>query len=116
VFTDDERLASVAVGLIRIAALFQVFDGIQAVCSGVLRGAGKTRLPFVANLCGQWLIGLPLGLWLARGQGLGGSGLWIGLTIGLVVVGTLLLAKTRGLLRRGVPGIDVSGQEAARRL
>ena len=102
VFTGEAGLIAAARELIRIAALFQVFDGLQAVCSGIARGAGMTRFPFVANLVGQWVIGLPLGYWLAFECGFGGPGLWAGLTAGIVAVGVLLAWRTQRVLARGV--------------
>jgi MATE family multidrug resistance protein len=76
--------------LVYCSAAFQVFDGTQAVLTGALRGAGETRRPLLFNLCGHWLIGLPVGAWLAFGRGWNATGLWIGLTTGLVVVAILL--------------------------
>lgn len=102
VFTADPTTLDAAADLLRIAALFQVFDGLQAVGSGICRGAGMTRFPFFANLIGQWVLGLPLGCVLAFHFGLGGPGLWGGLTVGIVAVGALLLWRTRTVLARGV--------------
>ena len=101
-FTADLAIVAATSELIRIAALFQVFDGLQAVCSGALRGAGMTRFPFLANLVGQWVLGLPLGYGLAVHAGLGGRGLWFGLTAGIVAVGCLLLVRTRLVLARNI--------------
>ncbi len=76
--------------LVYCSAAFQVFDGVQAVVSGALRGLGETRRPLIFNLLGHWLIGLPVGAWLAFSLGWKATGLWIGLTTGLIVVATLL--------------------------
>ena len=72
--------------------MFQLFDGIQAVSAGVLRGLGDTRAPFVINLAGFWLCGFPVSLALAFGTPLRALGLWWGLVAGLVVVASLLAA------------------------
>jgi MATE family multidrug resistance protein len=72
------------------SAAFQMFDGAQAVLTGALRGYGETRRPLFYNLIGHWLIGLPIGIVLTFRLGWGATGLWIGLTAGLVVVATLL--------------------------
>ena len=48
----------------RIAALFQLFDGVQAVAAGALRGAGDVRFPFVANVVAHWFVGFPIALTL----------------------------------------------------
>ncbi len=103
VFTDDATVIETGVALLAIAALFQLFDGVQVVATGVLRGAGDTRSPMVANFVGYWLIGLPLGYVLCFRHGLGVLGLWIGLCAGLVLVATALIAvwsmRSRLLLR-----------------
>ena len=61
VFTTDPELLTIGTGLLRMAAVFQLFDGLQVAATGVLRGASETRLPMVANLVGHWVLGLPLG-------------------------------------------------------
>jgi MATE family multidrug resistance protein len=97
VFTKNTDVLAIAVPLVGIAAVFQVFDGIQVVTTGVLRGAGNTRTPMLANLMGHWLLGLPTGYVLCFNFGFGVSGLWIGLSTGLIVVGTILLGVWRGV-------------------
>ena len=74
-----------------MAAVFQLFDGLQVAATGVLRGASETRLPMLANLLGHWVLGLPLGYYLAFERGMGAVGLWAGLSVGLVVVAVLLV-------------------------
>lgn len=91
VYTSDESVVAYAVPLLAWAAAFQLFDGIQVVSTGALRGKGDTQTPFLASLVGYWVIGLPLGAWLCFGQGYGVAGLWIGLSLGLAVVAVLLL-------------------------
>ncbi len=58
------RVLAVGPGLLGLAAAFQVFDGIQTVSTGALRGLGETRIPMFANFVGYWLLGLPLGFTL----------------------------------------------------
>jgi MATE family multidrug resistance protein len=82
-FTADPAVVAAAVPMLRIAAMFQLSDGAQAIGAGVLRGAGDTRAAFVANVIGHYAIGLPVSLGLAFGLGWGASGLWWGLTAGL---------------------------------
>ena len=94
-YTTDEAVAAVAAMLIPIAGVFQVFDGIQVVSIGILRGAADTRTPMLVNVLGFWLIGLPVGWWLGIHRGQGPSGLWWGLTTGLVVVSLFLIARVR---------------------
>ena len=86
------------------AALFQIFDGIQGVAAGALRGAGDVRFPFLANLGGHWLVGFPLALVLGFGLHLGAVGLWWGLLTGLGMVAALLTWRfhriSRGFIAR----------------
>ena len=101
-YTTDPAVLATAVLLLPLAGVFQVFDGAQAVCAGVLRGAGETRTPMIVNAIGFWAIGLPFGLWLGFGLGLGGVGLWWGLVLGLAAVAVILLLRLIQRLRLGI--------------
>lgn len=90
-FTQDEQVIQVGKGLLMIAAFFQLFDGIQVVATGILRGMGDTRSSMLANLVGHWFVGLPIGASLCFLAGFGAYGLWIGLCSGLVFVAVSLL-------------------------
>jgi MATE family multidrug resistance protein len=90
----------VAVLLLPIAGVVQVFDGLQAVAGGVLRGVGDTHAPMWANILGFWLFGLPLSLYLAFRLGMGPQGLWWGLAGGLAAVASLLLLRVALRMRR----------------
>ena len=92
-FTNDARVIAIGVDLVRIAALFQLFDGVQAVAAGALRGAGDVRFPFVANVVAHWLVGFPVALTLGFVLHKGAPGMWWGLTAGLVVVSTTLALR-----------------------
>jgi MATE family multidrug resistance protein len=105
IFSSDHEVIEAAVPLIRIAALFQIFDGTQSAMSGALRGAGDTRIPMVANLVAYWIVGLPVAEFLAFHTKLGPAGLWVGLTAGLVVVAVLLTWRFHALTRREVARI-----------
>jgi multidrug resistance protein, MATE family len=106
-FTDDPRVLAAGVGLMYVAAAFQLFDGVQGVTTGNLRGLGDTHTPMACNLTAHWGLGLPVGYALAFPGGLGVLGLWIGLSLGLVVAGCVLLrvwvVRTRALGRFGSP-------------
>lgn len=91
-FTTDAQVIRIGTGLLVIAAAFQIFDGTQAVATGVLRGLGDTRTPMIMNVVGHWIFGLPVGYALCFPFGWGVSGLWIGLSIGLVFVAIALTA------------------------
>jgi MATE family multidrug resistance protein len=91
-FTTDRRIVEIGVGLLAIAAAFQLFDGTQAVATGVLRGIGDTRMPMIVNVIGHWVLGLPVGYALCFRFAWGVFGLWVGLSIGLVVTAVVLVA------------------------
>ena len=90
-FTSDTRVLNVGVSLLLVGAVFQLFDGLQGVSTGVLRGLGDTRTPMLWNLAGHWFIGLPLGYVLCFVLGLGAVGLWWGLSAGLMICGVALV-------------------------
>jgi MATE family multidrug resistance protein len=89
-FTRDSQVIEIGTGLLIIAAAFQLFDGTQAVATGVLRGIGETRLPMIMNVIGHWMLGLPVGYLLCFTAGWGAPGLWIGLSIGVTFVAVTL--------------------------
>jgi MATE family multidrug resistance protein len=92
-YTRDPRVMAVGPSLLGLAAAFQIFDGIQTVSTGALRGLGETRVPMLANLVGYWVLGLPLGLTLCFVLRWGIYGLWIGLLAALIVIAATLLAR-----------------------
>lgn len=94
-YTRDPQVMAVAPALLWLAAAFQVFDGIQTVCTGALRGLGETRTPMIANLVGYWFLGLPLGFALCFVLKWGIYGTWIGLTLALIVIALTLLLRWR---------------------
>ncbi len=90
-FTPDAAVIDAAIPLLRVAAFFQLFDGLQITATGALRGAGDTRTPMLCHFVGYWVIGLPFGALLCFYFAQGAAGLWIGLSAGLVIIGTALL-------------------------
>ncbi|MDZ7779555.1 MAG: MATE family efflux transporter [Gemmatimonadota bacterium] len=94
-FSDDPEVIRAAAILLPIAGVFQVFDGLQVVSSGALRGIADTRVPLVLTLVGFWLIGLPISGWLGFGLEWGAPGVWWGLAIGIGAVALLLVARVR---------------------
>jgi MATE family multidrug resistance protein len=90
-FTREEAVLVLGSSLLFVAAIFQLFDGLQGVATGVLRGLGDTRTPMITNLAGHWLFGLPVGYSLCFRFGFGVIGLWIGLSTGLVITGIVLI-------------------------
>ena len=94
-YTAAPAVIAVTLALLPLAAVFQVFDGIQVTSIGILRGLGDTRTPMIAGILGYWAIGLPVSLWLGFHLGLGPAGLWWGLVLGLALVAVFLLARVR---------------------
>jgi MATE family multidrug resistance protein len=90
-YTHDADILRTGVSLLAIAAVFQLFDGIQAVATGALRGIGNTRLPAIVNFAGYWIFGLPIGYLLCFRYGYGVQGLWWGLTLALIAIALLVL-------------------------
>jgi len=92
-YSPDAQVIATAAQLLPIAALFQIFDGTQAVGCGVLRGAADVRIAAIINFFGYWILGLPIGWLLAFRLGMHARGLWLGLTLGLAVVAVLVVAR-----------------------
>jgi MATE family multidrug resistance protein len=90
-FTNDNGVIGIGVTLLFVAAVFQLFDGLQAVTTGALRGVADTRTPMLWNLTGHWLFGQPLGYTLCFVLTRGVPGPWWGLSAGLMVCGVALL-------------------------
>ena len=92
-YVSEPGVVALAASLIPLAGGFQLFDGVQAVAGGALRGAADTRAAMVANIMGFWAVGLPLGLFLAFRMGMGPAGLWWGLVAGLAAVAAVLVVR-----------------------
>jgi MATE family multidrug resistance protein len=101
-FTSDVAIAELSVTLLFIAAAFQLFDGVQGVAAGALRGAGDVRFPFVASVTAYWLVGFPLAVVFGFAMKRGAQGLWWGLLTGLVVAAVLLTGRFLVLSRRTI--------------
>lgn len=87
----NREVASLAVSLLAVAALFQIFDGLQAVGAGVLRGIGDTTIPMIYAGIGYVVVGLGAGIALAFGFGWNAIGMWYGLACGLATVALLMV-------------------------
>ena len=103
-YTDEAATLRVAVALIPLAGAFQLFDGAQAVTSGVLRGIGDTRIPAVLHMLAFWGIGVPLGAVLGFYTSLRERGFWWGLVAGLAAAAILqfwrVIVRFRGNITR----------------
>jgi MATE family multidrug resistance protein len=106
IYTSDKEVIVIAGSLLQLAAIFQIFDGLQVSGSGALRGLKDTKIPMIVNFIAYWLIGLNLGYWLGLRFGYGAQGMWIGLIAGLTFAGIMhnvrfnyLIEKKAGLLK-----------------
>ncbi len=98
--TPQPEVVSAAAQLIVIAGFFQLSDGIQAVASGALRGAGLTRWAMGANIVAYWVLGLPISIALGFWFDWGPQGIWWGLTLGLSLAAIALTARFIYVSRR----------------
>jgi len=89
---DPDRLTiiPIAIGLLVMAALFQVVDGAQVVALGLLRGIQDTKIPMIFAMVSYWVIGMPASLLFGFVFDLGATGVWLGLVVGLGVAAILL--------------------------
>lgn len=89
-FTDDPFVISVASQLMMIAGIFALFDGIQGVGVGILRGIQDVRIPTIITFIAYWVINLPVGYFLGFNMGLGVHGIWFGFVISLLLTAIFL--------------------------
>jgi MATE family multidrug resistance protein len=109
-YTSDATVLALAVLLLPIAGVFQVFDGLQVVALGLLRGLGDTRVPVIVNIVGFWCIGMPVSLWLGFGLGHGAVGLWWGLVVGLLMVAVFLILRLKQRESRDLERVIIDEQ------
>lgn len=106
-FAADAATVAMASSLLPIAGLFQVFDGIQCVSAGILRGTGDTRVPMLLHLGGFWGVGIPLGLALSLWAGMGPAGIWWGYVGSLIAVAFLQLSRVRWRLMQDIKRLHI---------
>ena len=92
-YIEDIAVIELTAALLIIAAFFQLSDGIQVVCAGALRGLQDVKVPSILIFVAYWVIALPLGYWLAFPLGLGATGIWIGLLIGLTLTASAMVVR-----------------------
>jgi MATE family multidrug resistance protein len=97
-YTPDEAVIALAATILPVAGAFQIFDGVQVVAAGVLRGMGNTRPAALLNLAGYWVVALPLAVYLTSRTEAGLEGIWwsLCLGLGLVAVGLVWFVRVRG--------------------
>lgn len=92
-YTSDAAVVATAAQLMLLAGVFQFADGIQVASNGALRGLKDTRVPMGLTMFAYWIVGMPVGWYLAFDRGLGARGMWMGLVAGLSVAAILLFAR-----------------------
>ena len=106
-YTAESGVLLVAAQLIPVAGIFQVFDGLQVVAGGVLRGAGDTRVPMLIGLLSFWIVMMPLSYFLGFHTPLGAVGLWLGLVGGLGLVAILLMLRIHQRFGRDLQRLNI---------
>jgi MATE family multidrug resistance protein len=114
IFLDAEdpayaEIAALVSVLLIIAAIFQVFDGLQVIASHALRGLRDATIPLLIAGIGYWVIGMGSAYLMGFVLGWGSPGLWAGLAIGLAFTATLLAWRFELLAKRGSRLSSMSG-------
>lgn len=103
-YTQAAGVAGIAVSFLYLAALFQIFDCIQATANGALRGLKDTRVPMLITVSAYWIVGMPVAVWLAFGTALGPRGIWWGFIVALAVAAAGLAPRFLRHARRSAVG------------
>jgi len=98
-YTQDTEVIHAASSLLLVAAFFQLFDGLQVVGLGILRGMSDVKIPTLITLFSYWVIGLPSGYLINYFFHLGAVGVWMGLSLGLMAASILLIIRFRMKIR-----------------
>jgi MATE family multidrug resistance protein len=93
--------AQLAATLLLIGASFFVFDAIQAIAAGALRGLNDTRMPMIYSAVSFWLIGFSSAYLLAFSAGLNTVGIWIGFSLAVITFAMLLVLRFHHLTTGG---------------
>ena len=93
--SDVFEVIEISSKLIMISGVFQIFDGLQAVILGALRGIQDVVIPTLLIFIAYILVGLPVSFYLGLNTPLGVVGIWIGLLIGLLSSSIFLLLRFR---------------------
>lgn len=94
-YSSETPVVELAIELLFFAALFQLFDGIQVVTAGALRGFKDTLVPMILAFLAYWVVALPIAVLLAFVLDYGPRGMWAGLGIGLLFAAGMLVARFR---------------------
>ncbi len=100
------QILTIGVGLLAVAALFQLVDGAQAIALGLLRGVQDSKVPMLMAALSYWVVGIPTSYALGFHFDLRGVGVWLGLVTGLACAAVFLMTRfwTRGIQKAAEPG------------
>lgn len=101
-FSEIPEVIKLSSGLLLVAALFQLFDGVQVTALGILRGLSDVKLPTFIAMLAYWGIALPVAYYLGFRQNTGVYGIWFGLTSGLMFSAIALSARIKYLTKTTV--------------
>jgi len=100
------QILAIGVGLLAVAAMFQLVDGVQAIALGLLRGVQDTTVPMVIGVFSYWVVGMSASYVLGFVLGFGGIGVWLGLVLGLSCAAIMLMLRFWGRAIGKVGGDD----------
>jgi multidrug resistance protein, MATE family len=99
-FSREKEIVELASSLLVIAAMFQLFDGLQVTVLGILRGLEDVKIPTIIVLIGYWVLAIPLSYFFAFNLQMETKGIWIALLLSLVFVAVLLFARMFYVFKR----------------
>ncbi|MGD1922549.1 MAG: MATE family efflux transporter [Pleurocapsa sp.] len=91
-------IVELALPMLTVATVSQILDGVQKITYGTLQGLQDTRIPVFLSIPSFWIVGLPIGYFLGFSRGLGGTGLWLGQSVGVAIAAVLFLLRFRHLI------------------
>lgn len=94
----NASIINLALPMLMVASASQILDAVQKITYGALQGILDTRIPVLLNISAFWIVGLPTGYLLGFYLGLGGTGLWLGQSLGVAVAAILFLLRFRFLM------------------
>lgn len=96
--SENGNLVKLAMPMLTVAAIAQILDSLQKTTQGALYGLQDTRIPMLLSFSAFWGVGLTSGYLLGFHLGLGGTGLWIGQSIGVAIAAIVFVWRFRKLL------------------
>lgn len=102
-YSDDTEVVRMAISLLLFAGLFQLFDAAQATSISLLRAMSDVNVPTLISLLAFWVVGIPLGYYLAIYEGWNAQGIWMGYLLALLIQAFLFVGRFFGLVRRFTP-------------